>query len=246
MWTLDTILLVAGAFLAGGLVKGTIGLGFVVVVLAFLATTIGLKEAIALLIVPGIVANLWQAFVGGAFTHIVRRLWTLLLASLFGIWLGVGILARVDTNLLVMVLGAVLICYAAFSLRRPQIPAPGGAEAWLSPIVGISSGLLCGMTGSFIVPGILYVQALGLNRDTLVQAMGIIFLVTGIFLGLVLWRYGIMNAEIALVSTATLIPMAIGMFAGQKIRHRLPEARFRQLFFSGLLLVGGYMVAKVL
>ncbi len=76
--------------------------------------------------------------------------------------------------------------------------------------------------------------------------MGIVFLVTGIFLGIVLWRYRIMNAEIALVSTATLIPTAIGMFAGQKIRRHLPEAHFRKLFFSGLLLVGVYMIAKVI
>ncbi len=34
---------------------------------------------------------------------------------------------------------------------------------------------LAGMTGSFVVPGVPYLQALALPRDALIQAMGILF-----------------------------------------------------------------------
>ena len=52
------ILVVCGAFLFAGLVKGTTGLGFATTALSFLVYAIGLKEALPLLIVPSVVSNL--------------------------------------------------------------------------------------------------------------------------------------------------------------------------------------------
>ena len=85
MWHPETLIFVFAVFLLGGLVKGVVGLGFPIVVLACLAAPLGLKEAMALLIVPGVVINIWQALAGGAFMPILRRIWSLLVASLLGI-----------------------------------------------------------------------------------------------------------------------------------------------------------------
>ena len=45
----------------------------------------------------------------------------------------------------------------------------------MSPLMGGAGGLMFGMTGIMIVPGILYLQTLGLKRDTFVQALGLTF-----------------------------------------------------------------------
>lgn len=240
----DVLLLIGVAFLLGGMVKGVIGLGFPVVVLALLATTIGLKEAMALLVIPGIVTNIWQALAGGAFVALVKRLWSLLVATVVGIWLGVYVLSMVEPTRLIVVLGILLFLYSVFSLTRTQIPPPGRHEVWLSPLMGAAGGFVCGLTGSYMVPGAIYVQALGLSRDGFIQAIGIVFVVLAAALGVSFWRYNLIGLGTGAVSVAALVPMVIGMFVGQRLRYRLSEEVFRRIFFVALLFVGIYMVGR--
>lgn len=245
MWSPEVILLIAVAFFLGGLAKGAVGLGVPVIVLAFLAATIGLKEAIALIVIPGFITNIWQALAGPDFTGIFRRLRWLLLTSVFGIWAGVSILAGADTHLLVGILGTILFVYSAFSLARPQIAPPGEKrEAWLSPAIGGVSGILFGMTGSYLVPGIVYVQALGLNRDSFVQALGIVFCAINLVLAVFMSRYEILTGKLALASTACVVPVAIGMAIGQRKRQLMPEETFRKVLFVSLAVVGVYMIVR--
>jgi len=240
----EVLWLIGFAFLLGGMVKGVIGLGFPVVVLASLATTIGLKEAMALLVIPGIVTNIWQALAGGAFLALVKRLWSLLIATIVGIWLGVYVLSMVDPTRLIVVLGILLFLYSVFSLTRAQIPPPGRHEIWLSPLMGAAGGFVCGLTGSYMVPGAIYVQALGLSRDGFIQAIGIVFVVLAAALGASFWQHRFIDLETAAVSVAALVPMVTGMFLGQRLRYRLSEGVFRKIFFVALLFVGIYMVGR--
>ncbi len=240
----EVFLLIGFAFLLGGMVKGVIGLGFPVVVLALLATTIGLKEAMALLVIPGIVTNIWQALAGGAFVALVKRLWSLLIATIVGIWLGVYVLSMVDPTRLIVVLGVLLFLYSVFSLTRAQIPPPGKHEFWLSPLMGAAGGFVCGLTGSYMVPGAIYVQALGLSRDGFIQAIGIVFVVLAAALGASFWQYNLISLQTGAASVAALVPMVIGMFIGQRLRYRLSEEVFRKIFFVALLFVGIYMVGR--
>ena len=66
--------LVAATFLLAGAVKGVIGMGLPTVSLAILTATVGLHAAMALMVVPSFVTNLWQAMVGGHGRAILARL----------------------------------------------------------------------------------------------------------------------------------------------------------------------------
>lgn len=246
MWTTSTIPLVFAAFLAGGLAKGVVGLGFPVIVLAFLAPTIGLKEAMALLIVPGIVTNIWQALAGHAFGKIVRRLWPLLAASIAGIWVGVTVLSSADTHLLIAILGVLLFTYSIFSLTFLRVPPPGRHESWMSPVMGSLGGFAFGLTGSYMVPGVLYIQALGLKRDEFVQALGITFCLIMMCLGVFMSQRQLIPLETAGMSAAALIPTGLGMFIGQRSRPYLSDHLFRTAVFVCLCLSGLYMILRAL
>ena len=153
MPALDSMIIVALAFLLAGSVKGVTGLGLPSVSLAVLTATLGLKAAMAILIVPSFVTNVWQALVGGHLLAILRRIWSLLLAVCVATWFGVGVLAKANADVLAGLLGVVLCGYAVLGLVRVDPPSPGRLEPWLSPAVGAVSGVLNGMTGSFVVPG---------------------------------------------------------------------------------------------
>ena len=101
-----TILAIAGTFLLAGTVKGVIGLGLPTVSLALLTVAIDLPHAMALLLVPSFITNLWQAAVGGNGGAILRRLWPFLLMATGTVWLGATALTRVDLSLLSALLGA--------------------------------------------------------------------------------------------------------------------------------------------
>lgn len=240
----DTVLLIAGAFVAAGMVKGVIGLGLPTVSLAFLAATLGLKEAMALMLIPAFATNVWQGLSGRDLPALLRRLWPLLLAACAGIWLGAGLLARADGALVTGLFGLLLCFYAAISLVTPQIPPPGRWERMLSPVMGGLGGLATGVTGSFAFPGVLYLQALGLPRDTLVQAMGIVFTVISVALFIGLAGHGLMPVHLGVLSTLAIAPAVAGMVLGRRIRRGLPEDRFRRVFFGGLFLLGAYIALR--
>ncbi|MCP1336898.1 sulfite exporter TauE/SafE family protein [Futiania mangrovi] len=241
--TLETAAYIALTFFIGGFVKGASGLGLPVVVLAMLAPIVGLKTALALFLIPGVVTNIYQALAGPAFLRLVARLWSFLLAAMVGIWIGTGVLAGADTRLLEALLGALLVLYSTFSLLTPQLPPPGRHEAWMSPAAGGAGGLLFGMAGVFIVPGLLYVQTLGFKRDILVQAMGITFVTISTSLLFSMAGRSLVTTDQATISVAALVPTFIGLYLGQKVRHRISEEGFRKLFFAALILVGSYMLA---
>ncbi len=244
MWTPEIVIIVGAVFLLAGLVKGLVGLGLPTISLALLTATFGLKEAMALMLVPAFATNLWQALAGRDTAAVVRRLGPMLALSCVGIWFAVGVLARSDAVLLSGLFGILLCVYCLFGLTAPQIPAPGPRERWLSPVFGLVSGFSAGLTGSFVVPGALYLQALGMPRDMLIQAMGMTFTVASVALAVSLGRNDLLPAELGTLSVAALVPSFLGMALGQKVRRRLPEERFRQVFFFALFALGVYIVAR--
>ena len=243
MWTAEVIAIVCATFLFAGWVKGVVGLGLPTIALALLAATVGLSEAIALMLVPSMVTNVWQALAGGAFAPLFRRLWLLLAIACIGVWFGVWVLARGDAVLLTGLLGLMICGHAGISLATPQIPAPGRWEGVLSPAAGAIGGFVTGLTGSFI-PGIIYLQALGLSRDHLVQALGISFTVLTVALAVAFTRQDLMTADLWLMSALAVAPAVLGMVLGQVVRRRLSEALFRRVFFSALLLLGAYLAGR--
>ncbi len=103
---------------------------------------------------------------------------------------------------------------------------------------------LAGMTGSFVVPGVPYLQALALPRDALIQAMGILFTISMVSLAVSLGDHRLLSMELGALSTGAIIPALIGMVVGQKVRQRLSETAFRKVFFISLLLLGVYIVLR--
>lgn len=235
---LPILLFIAGTFFLAGGVKGVIGLGLPTVSLGLIAMVLDLPAAMALLLVPSFATNLWQAASGGQARAILRRLWPFLLLATATVWLGALALTRVDTRYLSALLGAVLVGYALLGLAGRRLSLSGRREAWAGPLFGAANGVLTGMTGSFVVPGVMYLQGIGLSRDQLIQAMGMLFTLSTVALALALQGNGLMTGELLLWSVAALVPALAGVWCGGRLRQRLSEQRFRQVFLFAILLLG--------
>ena len=246
MLSVEFLAVIAATFLLAGFVKGFVGFGLPTVALALLTVTIGLKEAMALMVIPAILTNIWQATVGGAFQAIVRRLWPFIVMMFLGAWIGGGILVRSDQIIISGLLGVLLLIYSGVSLITPQIPPPGRREIWMAPAVGGITGIVTGLTGTFVMPGALYLQALALPRDIFVQAMGVMFAMASVALAVSLSGHGLLTVETGGISAAGIVPAIIGMAGGRWTRQWLSDRLFRQFFFGALLVLGAYLVGRAL
>lgn len=240
----EALALVGAVFLLAGAVKGLVGLGLPTVSLALLTVTLGLEPAMALMLAPALLTNLWQALAGPALGPLLRRLWPFLATAAATIWLGGAALARLGGERMALLLALLLVAYALHGLLRPALRLPPGWEPWAAPLVGAANGLLTGMTGSFVFPGVAYLQALGLPRDLLVQAMGLLFGLSSLALAATLGGRGLLSWQLGWLSLAGLPPAFAGLWLGQRLRRRLPEARFRQLLLAALLLLGIWMLLR--
>ena len=240
-----TLLAIVITFFLAGAVKGIIGLGLPTVSLALLSVMMELPQAMALLLVPSFMTNLWQAVVGGSGKIILRQLWLFFLMATITVSVGAIVLTRVDVAWLSALLGALLVVYSLINLVGLRLTLTTRQQRWIGPILGSVNGILTGMTGSFVVPGVLYLQAIGLPRDRLIQAMGILFTASTVALAVALQRNDLLTIELGLLSTAALLPAMLGMLLGQRIRQFLSEQLFRRVFFIALLLLGVFIVVRV-
>lgn len=240
----EILAFVGVAFLIAGLVKGLTGMGLPAMSLGLMLLALELRDAMVILVVPLFLTNVWQGVTGGHFRATLTRLWPLFATGVVAVWFAVGIMISANPAVLAMGLGTVLAGYAAYSLATPQIVPPGRWEGLLSPLAGVVTGLIGGLTGSMAVPAVPYMQALGMNRDALIQAMGIWFCLGSAALGVSLGGRGAMPWALSMVSAGAVLPAIAGMELGRRLRDRLSEALFRKVFFTALLLLGLYIAGR--
>ncbi len=245
---MDTSLLhlfaVGITFFIAGTVKGVTGMGLPTVAMGVLGALISPLAAASLLIVPSFVTNAWQLLAGPRLGAVLRRFWPMMLLSIASTLAGSSLLASGDTVLTTGALGGALVVYAAFTLFARQLQVPAALEPWLSPVIGAMTGAVSGGTGVFVIPAVPYLQALGLNKDELVQALGLSFTVSTMALAAGLaWR-GAYQLDNLAASALAIMPALAGMWAGQVVRGKVSPATFRRCFLVCLLLLGMEMLLR--
>lgn len=232
----------AGVFAVAGMVKGVVGLGLPTVAMALLALWMAPAQAAALLVVPSLLTNVWQMRPWQGVPPLWRRLAGLQLGVCAGTWGGAWWLGAPAGEGARLALGVALIAYALWSLAGAQGVTPPRHERWLGPLVGVVTGTVTAATGVFVVPAVPYLQSLGLQRDALVQAMGLSFTVSTLALAGGLIAQASLPPAVWVASLGMLVPALLGMAAGQWLRQRLSPPAFRRCMLASLLALGGYLV----
>lgn len=235
------LLIIIAVFVLAGFVKGVLGLGLPTVSMGLLATVMPPGQAAAILAIPSLLTNVWQMLSGPHFRTLARRLSGMMIAVCVGTWLGAGWLTGPAARYGAIALGISLIGYAALGLAAVRFHVAPHREIWLGPLVGLVTGLITAATGVFVIPAIVYLQGIGLEKEELVQALGLSFTVSTLALSVNLAAAGILTASLAGPVAIAMIAALAGMRLGQIVRLRLDQATFRRWFFIGLLLLGLYL-----
>ena len=230
--------MVAATFFVAGIVKGVTGMGLPTMAMGVLGAFISPLAAANLLIIPSFVTNAWQLLAGPSFGLLIRRFWPMMLAIVAGTTLGSVWIAAGGTGLTTAALGIALVLYSSYTLLARQLSIGKQVEPWLSPFVGLITGLVTGGTGVLVIPAVPYLQALRLGKDDLVQALGLSFTVSTIALAVGLGTHGALQAENLTLSALAIVPALAGMWFGQVLRGRISPMLFRRIFLFSLLLLG--------
>lgn len=238
------IALVVAAYLLAGLVKGVIGMGLPTVAMGLLAAVITPAQAAAILVAPSLATNVWQMVAGPYLVGLIKRLGGMLLGLFAGGWLGNGVLTGENAKPAAIGLGIVLIAYALLGLSKIKFSVARRNEIWIGPIVGVLTGVVMAATGVFVIPALPYLQAIGLQKDELVQALGLHFTTSTVALAFVLWDGGAFNLSLGTLSLFAIAPAVVGMYAGQRVRARIGAETFRVFLYIGLLALGALQVGR--
>jgi uncharacterized membrane protein YfcA len=238
------LLLITAAFLLAGFIKGVLGLGLPTVSMGLLAVTMPPGQALAIVIVPAIVTNIWQTFVGPYLRDIVARLWPLMVGTVIGIWLNAGLLTGPYAPYGTVILGLLLVIYAIVGLNKFHFKVARRDEKWIGGIVGVTTGLIAAATGVQVIPSMPFMQAIGMERDELVQALGVFFTVATVALAFNLTTSGLMTAATALPGAIAMVASFTGMFIGQAVRTRMQPDAFRRWFLIAMILLGLYLAGN--
>jgi uncharacterized membrane protein YfcA len=241
---MEALGIAATAFITAGIIKGVVGFGFPIIALIILTLSIGLLDALAIVVIPTLVTNLWQATSGGHLQTIIRRMWRYFLVAVMFIWITSDYLKVANIDWLTALLGTVLFFFALSRLLDFSITVQPRHEALLAVPLGAVNGILTGLTGSFMVPSVLYMQAIGFRGDLLVQAMGVFFSISVFTLAMSLGKNDLISAGHAQLSTLALVPSFVGMVIGRWVRRQIDEVQFQQVFLVAVLLLGGYIVFR--
>ena len=226
------------AFTLAGLVKGAAGMGLPPTAIALMTLALPLPEALALMTVPTLVTNVWQAVYGGRFRAMLRRFWVMGVLMAVGVLTAARGLKALGSPASAGWLGVLLVAFAIMALTawRPHVGRHN--EPWANPLCGIMSGMVGGITGMAAIPFLPYMQSLEISKDELVQALGILFVIFTVAITVALWDVGALTSGNLAGATLATIPTMIGVWLGQKLRFAVSPGTFRKVFLVVLLGLG--------
>lgn len=243
----DMVLIIAAcaaAILFGGIVKGTLGVGLPLFAVPIMSLMIGSTQAIALVAVPVLVSNIWQAWQEASWKASLKRFWPLMLTQAIMTVFAVHWTLSFSVKELNRLVAFAVILAVVSMLFKPSFTISADKERWTGALVGTLSGMLGGVSSLMGPILISYMLSLKLQRDEFVGAVSVIYLNAAWPLYLAMYSFGRMEVVDLGYSVLALLPMAIGLRTGQKLRHRLSEDAFRKVLLGFLTFIAILLVVR--
>jgi hypothetical protein len=240
------MLVVAGAFIVAGIAKGAIGIGLPPIAIGLMTLALPLGDALAIMAIPTLTTNIFQALYGRRFFALLRRFGTMAAAAVIGVIAVAVTLGKLGSPGTIGWLGLVMVLYALLALFAWRPVMPRAAEPWANPLIGLASGAVTGITGMAAVPFLPYMQSLQIAKNDLIQGLGILFVFMTGALAAALVQQNLFDTANTIGGVVAIAPTFLGVWIGQKVRHAASPEVFRKIFLFGMLALGLHMARGLL
>ncbi|MBI1220851.1 MAG: TSUP family transporter [Rhodobacteraceae bacterium] len=225
-------------------VKGAVGFAMPMIMISGLASLLPAHEALAALILPTVVTNLFQAFRQGgrAALDTMRDWWRLIVTTCLFIALSSQLVLLIPQPVLLGALGVPIVIFALTQLLGRQIRFHAHNRALAEVLTGALGGFYGGLSGVWGPPIIALLLSLGIEKRESVRVQGVVYMIGAAMLFMAHLRSGVLNAQTLPLSALLVLPAVIGLWTGFRLHDRLDPARFRRwtlviLAVSGLNLI---------
>jgi hypothetical protein len=233
--------LIAAVFVIAGVVKGISGMGLPTVAVSLLGIFMTPTEAAALLVLPSLATNVAQCR-GPHLRALAQRLWPMWLGLVLACIFSPGPSVGAATAKARTFLGVVLVLYGVWGLSQKAVPRVSNQLAWAGLLPGSITGLITAGTAVFVIPMVPYLQILRLEKDAMIQALGLSFTVATVALAI---RLHAADAVMVSVSTALALSTALaGIWVGSRLRSKLSQPMFQRILFVVFIGLGSVNLCR--
>ena len=234
--------------LFAGFVKGAVGFAMPLIMVSAFNGFLPPEMAVAGLILPTLVTNLFQATRQGMAAAIgsVVAYRRFLIGTVVFIVVSAPFLTVIPRVAYLLLLGVPVTAFAAAQLAGVPLALPLRHRARAEWGLGIVGGLFGGVSGIWGPPLLVYLLSVGAEKAETVRVQGVVFLIGAVALLVAHLRTGVADAESLGFSAALVLPAMAGMVIGYRVQDRLDQARFRRLTQALLVLTGLNLVRQAL
>lgn len=216
------------AVLAGSLVKTVTGQGLPIIAVPLIALAMSVEDAVAVVALPGAIANLTICLTERAARDRTRDLPVMVVLGLVGSAVGTLALVSLPSAPFQIALAVAVLVYVTLAATHREFQLSTTAGHRGAPWIGLLGGVAQGTTG---VAGPVYgswILAYRLDRRAYVFSVTLLFLAVGVGQLVTLLGTGAMAGRWAGVAVA--LPAALGVIPfGTRVRERLSGERFEQV-----------------
>lgn len=246
--TFGVLFLCCGFAVLAGMVKGITGFAMPMILISSLGSFLSPELALAGLILPTLVTNLWQAIRNGwqAAWASAKEHRRFLAISLICLCLSAQLVTLMPDTVLFLMIGVPVTAFAVLQLVgwRPSVPPEKRKRVELG--VGAFAGSIGGFSGVWGPPTVLYLTALNVPKVEHVRVQGVVYSSGAVALTLAHLNSGVLNAPGLALSALLILPAVAGMALGMIIQARLDQEKFRLAILIVLTLAGLNLVRRAL
>lgn len=240
------LLVVVLASLVGATVKSVTGLGYPLLAVPLLALVIGVEDAVVLIALPNLAANIYLCWETREVRRQARDLPVLVGFGIVGAVVGTIALVSLPEEPLLIALALAIAVFVVNFFRRPDLAMSQRTATRWSPAVGSVIGLLQGAIGVSGPVLASWVHAYRLPPRVFVHSITLIFAVTGAAQIVVLAVQGEFTADRLVAAAAAAVPVAIVTPLGVRVRDRLAGPAFERVVLGVLLVSAAALVIDAL
>lgn len=238
------VLLTVG--LGAGIVKGVVGFAMPMVMISALGSMVSPEVALAGLIVPTVVTNVWQALRQGlgAAWESIRRFRLFLLVGFLLLMGSAQLVPYLPKPLMSLMIGLPVTIYAGLGLIGRPLTLPGGAGRKGEATMGAVAGFFAGFSGVWGPPTVAMLTARGTDMQEQMRVQGVIYGLGSLALLGAHVVSGVLNAKTLPLSLALVLPALAGLWIGFRIQDRIDQPTFRKLTLLVLLIAGLNLIRR--
>lgn len=245
---IDSVILIQVVliFLAGGMVKGLIGVGLPTVTLTLLSFVFDIKDSISIILIPVILTNLYQMLDGNYLKEIIGEVKFFLIGSFLFIFPGFYFLTILKSDTILAILALLLIINSFMSLMKYEIKLKNYKSKAIQLGIGSLTGITTGVTSIYTMPFIFLIQSLNYSKNKVIQLMGLSFFIFACMQLILFSSHGMLDFDKLSISLLACLPILVGVYFGTALRKKISETLFKTLFNIMLVVMGSLLILKII